>query len=727
MTDKSVAGGMVAGDTIATSDHAASSIPLNEPTTPESATAPPVQSAMVNTFALLVGLGLVAGGIQLLARPGLTHPLLKWLVLGCGIVVFVLTLRSVEANRVSPWQSWQQRVQALFGSNPWQWFCLVLAPLASVVSAIAAGIGERMNFPWLAVGGWLAGIGLVLAGGWQYSGRLASGKAESGKISSATIAVGLILVAFAVRGIDTPHIPVLLSGDEASFGISSANFIERNEADSPAAESSMNNIFVVGWFSFPSFFFFLQSLMIRIFGQTAEALRLLSALGGALTVGAVYALGRAMFGERVAWFAGLFLIGLHFHNHFSRIGLNNIWDGLWFTLVIWLFWWGWEHTNRNALLLSGISLGLAQYFYVSSRALFAVIPLNLLLLTILQPASTPGDSAVSDHTAGKRSFVPGWPRLRSNLPGLALMGLACLVVVLPLANFFIQKPNEFFAPMARVSLFGEWLDYQVETTQQAPALILGNEILKSIQGIFSAPLRAWYSPGTPLLRPWAAALFWVALALLLRRFRSTASVILLTWVAGLAAIGGLSESAPAAQRYVAIAPALAVMVGVALDQIARLLEKLWPGHKKAAGVIVFIFALLLSLDELRFYYQDYTPRSNFGGDNALVAQRLANYLQTKDPTDDWKVAFFGAPRMGYYSYSTLPYLAPHVTGIEQTQPWGSPDNLPVAGDHLIFVFLPNNLTQLEAVKVNYPVGKLLEEKNPSGETLYWLYEVAFPE
>src|SRR5688500_19762850 len=50
------------------------------------------------------------------------------------------------------------------------------------------------------------------------------------------------------------------------------------------ANNEWNNIFITGWFAFPSFFPFIQSLSIRLFGQTTEALRIPSAFAGALTV-----------------------------------------------------------------------------------------------------------------------------------------------------------------------------------------------------------------------------------------------------------------------------------------------------------------------------------------------------------------------------------------------------------------------------------------------------------
>ena len=93
---------------------------------------------------------------------------------------------------------------------------------------------------------------------------------------------------------------------------------------------------------------------MRLFGQTTQALRLLAVFSGGLTVALVYIIGREMFGNLAGASAAIFLAGMHFHNHFSRIGLNNIWDGFFFTFVLGCVWIGWKRNSRIAWLLAGL-------------------------------------------------------------------------------------------------------------------------------------------------------------------------------------------------------------------------------------------------------------------------------------------------------------------------------------------------------------------------------------
>lgn len=170
----------------------------------------------------------------------------------------------------------------------------------------------------------------------------------------------LVIIAGIIRWVGIDNVPVVLSGDEASSGLSAVNFIEGN----------MDNIFRVGWYSFPAFHNWIQSIPIRIFGQTVLGLRFTSIHIGSITVGGVYLIGKILFNQRVGLYAAVFLAAYHFHHHFSRIGLNNIWDAFWFLLVLGILWFGWHQDKRWAFVFSGLALGFAQFFlcYVALAA-----------------------------------------------------------------------------------------------------------------------------------------------------------------------------------------------------------------------------------------------------------------------------------------------------------------------------------------------------------------------
>ena len=610
---------------------------------------------------------------------------LAWVLLFNGLLIYLFATRVGEDGKVSLWDHLTGG-RLDFGIKGWQKICLAVSVCLAVMVAATAGSSPLMPNPYLTTLAWLGAIILAIIGGWKNT-------VSPQRLNKWDVILFLVFTftAFVIRFVNIAGNPNVLTGDEASSGLSAVEFVQ----------GRMNNIFTIGWYSFPSFFNFLQSLSIRLLGQTTAALRVPSVLAGAITVGAVYLFGRQIFNRWTGVFAALFLLAFHYHNHFSRIGLNNIWDGLWFTAVLGLVWYGWEKEDRLSFLFGGLFLGLSQYFYVSSRALLGLVPLSLLILAL-----------VDRKGAGKR------------LADILLMMLVFLVVIMPLLFYYLRYPLEYNAPMQRFSIFSNWMGLRMEQTGWSPPRIVLDQIGLSAEGLINRPLNGpWYEPMTPLLRPISAFLFLMGLLALSLKWRSRRTFILILWVGVIVLVGALSENTPAAQRYIAIAPAIALTIGFGLAELGRLLGKIRPVYTNWILVALLTTMIVFGVDELRFYYYNYAPQAELGGDNGLVVQKLADYLQTKDSS--WQVAFFGFPRMGYFSYSTLPYLAPQITGVDMNAPWGSPENPALASEHMIFVFLPEHLEDLKAVQADYPNGSLHEEKYKD-RTLYWMYEVLSP-
>lgn len=635
------------------------------------------------SLALLISIGLVGIGIWLYNQEWIQGlQWVTWLVLATGLTIFLLSIHFVEDNNgLNRLNRFWGKLGAWFGIYEWQVVGLIVSPVLALVAWVAAGTGEKMNSPFLAIICWLGGIGLVILSAWQFTNE---GKPVPWRVVITALAV--FLLALLIRGVFLTNIPIVLSGDEGSAGLSAVGFVK----------GETNNIFRSGWFSFPALYFFIQSIPISFLGQTILSLRITSIIAGSLSVVGVYLFGRAMFGERAGLFSALFLAAFHFHNHFSRIGLNNIWDSMWFVIVLGLLWAGWQYENRRLLVLSGLALGFSQYFYISARVLFLLIPAWLVIAAIIEPA-----------------------RIRRLFPSFILMGMAALVTVMPLALYYLGYPSEFMAPMRRTSILGNWLANEAMISGLSAGQILLNQLWTSLLAYAHEPLRAWYMPGVPLLRPLSALVFFLGLCILLVKPRDGRTALLGLWLVSLTIMVGMSESTPAAQRYVAVSPAVAILVGYGLAGTTDRLGKLWCRAAPLLNVVGIGLILFISLDDLRFYYFDYTPRSDFGGANTLIAQQLANYLVTQP--DDLEVFFLGGTRMGYYSHSSLPFLAPHVKGVDINHPWGSPENPQPTSQNLLFVFLPETHEELESIKASYPGGKYMEIRKNDGQPLFWLY------
>jgi 4-amino-4-deoxy-L-arabinose transferase-like glycosyltransferase len=643
----------------------------------------PKKSSLSILFFLMGGV-LVVSGQSLVDKYPYDKRLGMLILVAVGLLFVAFGIWTI--NKGLP--HWLDRLLGWMSKNSiqeWQVCCVILSLPTAFVVPFAAGNDPKMISPILALSAWFLAIGLVLAGTWSRSMPL-----RWPAWRQVILIIGITGIAFLVRAILANRIPIVLTGDEASAGLAAEDF----------TRGVSNNIFVTAWYAFPSFFFTIPAFFISVLGHTTEALRIPSALAGALTVIASFFVARAMFGNRTAWFTAVFLTALHFHIHFSRIGLNNIWDGLWFMVSIGALWFGWERDRRNAYLLAGLSLGISQYFYSSSRTLFVVI-LSWIIL-----------AAIFDRSRLKRAWL-----------NLLLMFIVTGIVALPLAWYYVNHPTTFMEPVNRVALTSEWLRQEVINTGVPAWRIVLKQVGLAVGSYTYEPLRAWYVPDVPLLRPLAAGLFMIGIILLLLQWQKWYIIPILLWLFTFMVIGGLSESTPAAQRYVAAAPVCALLVGFGLSESSALLEKVFENGKRWIALISIFLVAVLALDELYFYFGVYTPHSvlSMAQSNDVVAQTLADTLKTK-PTDT-QVIFFGSPNMGYYSIPSIEYLVPDIKGVDINQPWSSNDAAGLKSKHLIFVFLPNHLEQIPLVQADYPEGNLQSIPAADGKLLYEMYEV----
>jgi len=609
-----------------------------------------------------------------------------------GIVVFGLGFLFGTQKVPAKFRSGLDRISASLRIRPDQLIMLVLSVVLGMIAQTAAGMEPKMTSPVIAVVAWAAALMLVVAGGWKEGegGKLPPGTSWRARLELPLSLLGIFLFAFILRFIRPETIPIILTGDEGSSGMIAALY----------ARGELNNLFRTEWYAFPSLYFTIPGLFIRLFGTTVTALRLSSAIPGALTVAAAYVLVRAAFGNRAAWSAAIFLGTLHFHVHFSRIALNNIWDGLWITVALGALWYAWSFERRNAYILAGLSLGLSQFFYTSGH----ILPLIMLAWLLVAGLSDRG-------------------RFKHRLPDLGLMLLTAVVVSLPLIVYYAKFPLDLLAPMQRVSILsGNWIGFTAQSRSIPTWQLLLEQVWLGVGVYVYVPLRAWYQPDIPILRPIAAVFFVIGLIFCLSLNTRKFGLLLVLWLVAFGLLGALSESTPAAQRYPAAAPAAAALVAAGVDGLGRLFEGLWPALRRLVAISLGVVILVLAGREIQFYFFEYTPRMYevMATDNGMVGYQLGLYLRQRPPNA--QVVFLGRERMGFYSIPSTQFLAPQFQGIDIPSPWGSPENPRPEKDHLLFVILPHLEQELPLIKKDYPGGILTKTYAVDGSVLFYVYE-----
>lgn len=567
--------------------------------------------------------------------------------------------------------------------------CILILALLSIVSSVAAsysaGFNLMMNvrlWPYLF---WLLSIGLMLAAGWR------SLKLDKKHLRSSLLWFALFTaLALPWRVVDTTHIPVCLSGDEGSAGLWALNYLNGNA----------NNPFTIGWYSFPSMSNFLQAGSIALIGQTIPGLRLLSGVIGALTAGAVYWLGRDLFGHKVGVLAAICMVGFHYHIHFSRISLNNVWDSLFFCLSLAAFWSGWKRENRFLFILSGLSAGLALYFYETSKLLLLLLGLWIVCLAFSNP-----------H------------KFKRCLPFLAFFALAVFIVAFPLLRYYIEHSRQMLSHTDRFLFRNDWLALEAAKQGETQLAIFLRQWGKGLGAFITVPLTFFYMPGTALLRPAEALLFTGGLVLCIRFVRDPRAQMMLLWVLLFSCLGGFTESTPASQRYIGAAPVCMLGVALALRFIETWLRKQRFTQKTPLWLFTVVVAVFLARADIIFYFQEYTPASDYGGIGARIETALAENLNAIP--GEKNVYYWGYPQIAYGSISVLPFLAPTAHGYDMDE-FSETGTIPEpAGEAKFFIFLAED-ADLARITDAFPGGTLTREEDRTGRFLFWQYAVIEP-
>lgn len=566
--------------------------------------------------------------------------------------------------------------------KPSQLALILLGLLASFAAWFAAGRGPLVQSK-AAVPLWIMGITLTLIGCWKRERR-----ADAVHWSRIEVVYLLLIVilSFAFRAYGAAEMPFVLSGDEGSAGLLGWEFVEGNR----------DNLLSLGWFSFPALYFWLISISQTMFGRSTEAIRWVSALGGALTVASLYWAARGMFGRRTAFWASAWLSTFHVHLFFSRIAYNNIWDGLFFTIAFGAIWQGWENGWRRSFLLGGLAIGFSQFFYTTSRFIPIIILAWLILLFLYKRPS------------------------RAQKSGVISMALVSLSVFLPLGLLYLTDLESLLFTASRVSmLVPGWTAEVARALGTTPLGLILEQAWITFLGLFIAELQGIYSnPGVPMLFGISTILVLFGAFICIVRIRNPRySLPILTLIATFV-IGGLSIQAPNAQRMLLLPSILALLVVFPLGEITVWISNRWKQTSVFISLLMTCILGVAMFQNLRHLFVDYFPGETYGSVNGEVTFEMIELIHEEGR--DAAYFFIGGERMNFDSIPSLAYLSPSITGTDLVYPYALPDPSPNSNIKKVFIILPDEQEALEIIGQYFDHTLTVPRYNRHGTLLFYV-------
>ncbi len=446
----------------------------------------------------------------------------------------------------------------------------------------------------------------------------------------ATVLIVLFLTAMAagLRLYQLGSLPAGLHHDEASNGMLALHILDGHVP-----------VFFSSYTGKEAGYMYLVALAIKLCGQTIFAIRAPAAIVGSLLVPAIFLAARQLLASyRYAQSVALLAAGgtaiAPWLLHINRIGFRGSLLPLTLTLWVWLLmkalqwregrYWGiWGG--------AGVMLGLTAYTYTSSR----IVPLLV---------------------AGLGIYLALWHRhlWRQHWRGIAMMVIVAGVVATPLFAHYLAHPDDWGERLEQIGAC-----HNLAAADCARRLLSHTVATIGQVGIRGDALGFFNVPHHPALPPFAGWLFYIGVAMAIRRSRELPMALLLLWWITLAIPAILSRDSPHFLRSIGAAPPTMILwalpVAVALQRLERF--AIWQSSWRQMAVTGGIGGLLLlamggwsGYD----YFVRWAQRPSLYYEYMGYATDAAHDLQSLPDAVDLYLS------EEYYRHPTYLYLAPRT-------------------------------------------------------------------
>jgi 4-amino-4-deoxy-L-arabinose transferase-like glycosyltransferase len=495
-----------------------------------------------------------------------------------------------------------------------------------------------------------------------------------------TIALAVVVgVALLVRVVWLATLPTGVHGDEGATGIE-AQHILRDGWIGPYSPLALGR---------PTGPMYLTAPVVALLGNTVVSIRLVPALAGTLTVLALFFMLRRTVGIAGALAGAGVLAVMNWHIHLSRVGFNLADWGLFVVLAAWTLVEAVQRREWRWWAVAGALAGLGVYMYQAHWLLLGV--LGLFLLTVFRDLRWRHDPVSLSLRIG-------------------VMGAALLIVALPMVLWAADPTNGYFNSFNLVSAFTkpEWLSL---TSPVARAAYLAMRYFSfwdrmcchsSVDGVDG-------SGDAPVVPALMLALGVVGMVLGLVQRRSPL-IVLSALVVVLMPLGAVVTIDGPARRSFAVAPFLALFVGIAAVELSALARRrgrmiTWVTHGALAGLL-----LAIGVQNLDAYFVRFADSANDRWVFAADATDAALYMATL-PAD--RHVYFLSDRW-LVTYESVRFLAQNVASEDRSTEFGHYDLSVGGGTGVpVFILLGRYQASLPELQTLYPGGVTTAGGSPS--------------
>lgn len=498
------------------------------------------------------------------------------------------------------------------------------------------------------------------------------------------ITVG-VLVSFALflRTYGLAGTPDGLHGDEAIVGLE-AQHILRDGWIGPYSPLALGQ---------PAGPLYLVAPAVRVFGNTAFAVRLVPAIAGTMTVLVLYLALRARFGRLGGLIGAVMLATMGWHLLLTRTGFPVGWWPLVTLLAAWTLSRGVRSDSIGWYAVAGAATAAGIYVYNAHYVVIGAFGLVLLGMLI----------ARRNHP------------LQRDLLCIGAFCCGLVIVALPMIGFASDNSNGYFQHFRAESITStsEW---DARDTPLAKGRLLATRYGEAWMRLTIHPKGDGVDGSgiVPILPVVLVVLSGVGMVVGLRSRRDEPMIWLGIAIIAVAPAGAaFTNNEGIARRTLVMTPFLAMFAAIGVAGFVRFVARRggWPGWPVAAsgvaaalvvfcawqGAVPYFTTFARSPDQRWTYDADFTDASHF--------------MATLKPGD---YVYLASDRQSI-NYETRQFLAPHVQG-EDIGPRDAAHRFvyfPARG-RPVFILLDSFRSDLRALEQQYPGGTAVE--GPSTDT-----------